>query len=147
MFIISISSGGPSTSSKRHLCRGKLQKGGILVRNTETYFWQITWQFYKQQYSSPNVAVRRQTKFWKKYFGLQAKALISKCCWKTKNIFVTKYSGLQSKIYFVTKYSGLQAKNWAGELISGQTRAGKILVKYTILDLLHMRKIGVEMRK
>ena len=63
------------------------------------------------------------------------------------NIFVTKYSGLQSKIYFVTKYSGLQAKNWAGELISGQTRAGKILVKYTILDLLHTRKIGDEMRK
>ena len=26
MFIISISLGGPSTSSKRHLCRGKLQK-------------------------------------------------------------------------------------------------------------------------
>ena len=82
-----------------------------------------------------------------KYFGLQAKALISKCCWKTKNIFVTKYSGLQSKLYFVTKYSVLQAKNWAGELISGQTRAGKILVKYTILDLLHTRKIGDEMRK
>ena len=180
MFIISISLGGPSTSSKRHLCRGKLQKMGggtywlvphqILLledRNiflinhltnlqtkifitkcycwkTEIYFWQITWQFCKQKIFITKCCCSRTNKIVKKIFQLAGKTTHHQMLLAEKNIFVTKYSGLQSKIYFVTKYSGLQAKNWAGELISGQTRAGKILVKYTILDLLHMRKIGVE---
>lgn len=41
----------------------------------------------------------RTNKIVKRYFGLQAKILITKCYWQTKNIFVIKYSGLQSKIY------------------------------------------------
>ena len=37
-----------------------------------------------------------------------------------------------------------EAKNWAGELISGQTRAGKILVKVSCSSIqIHILMLGI----
>ena len=112
---------------------------------TEIYFWQITWQFCKQKYSSANQQrlLFADKQNCEKIFRLEGKNTHHQILLADKKYFCNKILWFAIQNIFVTKYSGLQAKNWAGELISGQTRAGKILVKYTILDLLHMRKIGV----
>ena len=155
MFIISISLGGPSTSSKRHLCRGKLQKvcGGyfgstpnIAVGTQKHIFDKLLYNFTSNNIHHQMLLFADKQNFEKNISACRQKHS-QQMLLEDKKYFCNKIFWFAIQNIFVTKYSGLQAKNWAGELISGQTRAGKILVKYTILDLLHMRKIGVEMRK
>ena len=68
---------------------------------TEIYFWQITWQFCKQKYPSANQQrlLFADKQNCEKIFRLAGKNTHHQMLLADKNIFVIKYSGLQSKIY------------------------------------------------